>query len=76
MAFAPTADATRRVARSNVPYVIIAAAYGVVLAASWQTDTLALMMPGSLAEGLKGEGAGWAPWGVEAPARRVPIGLA
>jgi hypothetical protein len=37
-----------------VPYALIALAYGAVLLASWQTDTLSLMMPGSWADGFKG----------------------
>lgn len=55
MAVAPTSTLTRRVSRSNKPYALLALAYGVALAASWQADTLQLMMPGSLAEGFKGE---------------------
>ncbi|KIZ02793.1 hypothetical protein MNEG_5162 [Monoraphidium neglectum] len=54
MAVAPTSTLTRRVSRSNKPYALLALAYGVALAASWQADTLQLMMPGSLAEGFKG----------------------
>ncbi|GBF97735.1 hypothetical protein Rsub_10899 [Raphidocelis subcapitata] len=53
-ALAPASQAARRVARSNIPYVLIGLAYGVVLLASWQADTLALMMPGSWADGFKG----------------------
>ena len=33
---------------------MLGVAYGAVLLASWSTDTLHLMMPGSLEEGLKG----------------------
>lgn len=54
MALVPNTSLARRAARSNVPYVVIAIAYGVVLAASWQADTLSLMMPGSWADGFKG----------------------
>ncbi|KAI8475413.1 MAG: hypothetical protein J3K34DRAFT_517436 [Monoraphidium minutum] len=54
MALAPHSAAARRASRSNAPYVILALAYGAVLGASWQADTLQLMMPGSWAEGLKG----------------------
>lgn len=58
MALAPTAALTRRAARSNAPYALLAAAYGLALAASWAPDTLSLMMPGSLSAGLS---AGWNP---------------
>jgi hypothetical protein len=34
--------------------MLLGVAYGAVLLASWSTDTLHLMMPGSLEEGLKG----------------------
>jgi hypothetical protein len=44
--------------RSNLPLVLLAVAYGAVLLASWSTDTLHLMMPGSLEEGLKGAVSG------------------
>lgn len=54
LAFAPGTPLARKVSRSNAPYVLLAVAYGVVLAASWQADTLQLMMPGSWAEGLQG----------------------
>jgi hypothetical protein len=55
MAVAPSAAITQRSARSNTPLVVLALLYGVVLLASWSADTLHLMMPGSLEEGLKGE---------------------
>jgi hypothetical protein len=55
MAVAPSAAITQRSARSNTPLVVLALLYGVVLLASWSPDTLQLMMPGSLEEGLKGE---------------------
>lgn len=54
MVVAPGADLTQKSVRSNMPLVLLAAAYGAVLLASWSTDTLHLMMPGSLEEGLKG----------------------
>jgi hypothetical protein len=54
MALAPSAPITQRSARSNVPLVGLALLYGLVLLASWSHDTLHLMMPGSLEEGLKG----------------------
>lgn len=55
MALAPTAAITQRSARSNTPLVVLGVLYGAVLLASWSPDTLHLMMPGSLEEGLKGE---------------------
>ncbi|KAG2425863.1 hypothetical protein HYH02_014927 [Chlamydomonas schloesseri] len=36
------------------PFVPLAAAYVVLLVGSWSPDTLSIMMPGSLEEGLKG----------------------
>jgi hypothetical protein len=54
MALAPSAPITQRSARSNTPLVVLALLYGVVLLASWSPDTIHLMMPGSLEEGLKG----------------------
>jgi hypothetical protein len=59
MAVAPSAAITQRSARSNTPLVGLALLYGVVLLASWSSDTLHLMMPGSLEEGLKGERVIW-----------------
>jgi hypothetical protein len=58
MIFAPSSDLTRRSVRSNLPLVLLGAAYGAVLLASWSPDTLHLMMPGSLEEGLKGRHLG------------------
>jgi hypothetical protein len=55
MVVAPGSDMTQKSVRSNVPLVLLGIAYGAVLLASWSTDTLHLMMPGSLEEGLKGE---------------------
>jgi len=43
---------TQGVARTRWPLVALALAYAVLLAASWEPDTLSLMMPGSLSEGL------------------------
>lgn len=54
MVLAPGSSLTQRSVRSNLPLVLLAVAYGAVLLASWSTDTLHLMMPGSLEEGLKG----------------------
>ncbi|KAF8064618.1 MHZ4 [Scenedesmus sp. PABB004] len=58
MVVAPGAPLTQRSARSNAPLLGLAVLYGLVLTASWATDTLHLMMPGSLEEGLK---AGFRP---------------
>lgn len=55
MALLPTARITQSVVKSNWPYVIMAVAYGVLLAGSWEADTLALMMPGSLEAGMHGK---------------------
>lgn len=55
MVVAPGAAITQRSVRSNVPLVLLAVAYGVVLLASWSSNTIHLMMPGSLEEGLKGQ---------------------
>ena len=55
MVVAPGSALTQRSVRSNLPLVLLAVAYGAVLLASWSTDTLHLMMPGSLEEGLKGK---------------------
>jgi hypothetical protein len=54
MAFAPGAQITQRSARSSAPLTMIGLLYGIVLLASWATDTLHLMMPGSLQAGLSG----------------------
>eukprot|EP00882_Tetradesmus_deserticola_P020125 GHRQ01021692.1.p1 GENE.GHRQ01021692.1~~GHRQ01021692.1.p1 ORF type:complete len:175 (+),score=94.04 GHRQ01021692.1:150-674(+) len=54
MAVAPSASITQRSARSSSPLVVLALLYGLVLLASWSPDTLQLMMPGSLQEGLTG----------------------
>ena len=44
----------REFVRSPLAFLPLAAAYGLLLARSWGSDTLALMMPGSLADALKG----------------------
>ena len=48
--------AFRSLLRSPWPFVPLAVGYGLLLANSWSPDTLSIMMPGSLQEGLKGEG--------------------
>ncbi len=58
MAAAPRWRATRALAASPACLAPPAAAYAVLLAWSWRPDTLALILPGSLAVGLAG---GWAP---------------
>ena len=57
MAAAPRWRATQRLASSIVPLLPLAAVYGVLLAWSWAPDTVQLVLPGSLAEGLSGEGS-------------------
>eukprot|EP00775_Hariotina_reticulata_P012272 gene12272-12409_t len=54
MLVAPGAGWTQKSVRGNTPLVVLGLLYGLVLIASWSTDTLHLMMPGSLEEGLKG----------------------
>jgi hypothetical protein len=55
MLVVPGAGWTQKSVRSNTPLVVLGLLYGVILLGSWSTDTLHLMMPGSLEEGLKGE---------------------
>lgn len=43
-----------RFLRHDTIFVPIAVAYAVLLLHSWQADTLSLILPGSLAEGLSG----------------------
>jgi hypothetical protein len=43
---------TQAVARARWPLIPLSLAYAALLAASWEPDTLRLMMPGSLSEGL------------------------
>jgi hypothetical protein len=43
---------TQTVARARWPLVPLSLAYAALLAASWEPDTLSLMMPGSLRDGL------------------------
>lgn len=54
MVVTPDSDLTRHSVRSNLPLALLGVAYSAVLLASWSSDTLHLMMPGSLEEGLKG----------------------
>lgn len=54
VAAAPFVRGLVRVLRHDEIFVPIAIAYFVLLMASWQPDTLSLMMPGSLAEGISG----------------------
>ena len=51
---APKSDFTRRIMYSELIYVPIALAYGFLLAHSWDANTLNLILPGSLEEGLAG----------------------
>lgn len=49
---------TRQLVSSTWPLILMSLAYGVLLAWSWQPDTFALILPGSLADGLEN---GWSP---------------
>ena len=54
MIAAPKARVTRRLASTDAILVPMALAYAFLLAHSWQADTLKLILPGSLQEGLSG----------------------
>lgn len=54
MAVAPKWRFTQRLIRSPWVLVPIAVVYGLLLSWSWQPDTFSLILPGSLADGLKG----------------------
>jgi hypothetical protein len=54
MLLAPRWQRTRDLVRSALTYVPLALAYTALLVASWQPDTLSLILPGSLQEGLAG----------------------
>ena len=54
MACRPHWHATKRVMSSSLIVVPVALAYAVLLAHSWEPDTLSLILPGSLREGLAG----------------------
>ena len=54
MVLFPKVWRVREFVRSPLAFLPLAAAYGLLLARSWGSDTLALMMPGSLADALKG----------------------
>lgn len=54
MVLLPRWSVTRRVVRSPLVLVPLAAVYGVLLCWSWQPDTFSLILPGSWAEGFKG----------------------
>lgn len=55
MVLAPRWSGTRRLVRSPLVLAPLALVYGLLLAWSWQPDTFSLILPGSWAEGLKGE---------------------
>ena len=55
MVVAPRWDGTRRLLRSPLVLAPLALVYGLLLAWSWQPDTFSLILPGSWAEGFKGE---------------------
>lgn len=54
MVVAPRHAATQRLLRSELVFVPLALLYLFLLVHSWEPDTLRLILPGSLAEGLKG----------------------
>ena len=54
MIVAPRARVTRRMASTDAVLVPMVLAYAFLLAHSWQADTLKLILPGSLQEGLSG----------------------
>lgn len=54
MVVAPGWSRTRQLLSSPACIAPLALAYGVLLAASWQPDTLSTILPGSWAEGLSG----------------------
>lgn len=54
MVVAPRHAATQRLLRSELLFVPLALLYLFLLMHSWEPDTLRLILPGSLAEGLKG----------------------
>ena len=62
----PRWPTTKRVTRSSLIFIPVALAYTVLLAFSWEPDTLALILPGSLQEGLSGE----------VPVSSLPSGMA
>lgn len=72
MALLPRWSVTRRLTRSPLVLAPLALVYGLLLVWSWQPDTLSLILPGSLADGLKGELKGgraavgrWGGWLLE-----------
>lgn len=54
MLVSSSARPIQKLIRSLWPFVPLALGYGLLLANSWTPDTLSIMMPGSLEEGLKG----------------------
>ena len=54
MACRPHWQATKRAMSSSLIFVPVALAYTLLLAHSWEPDTLSLILPGSLREGLAG----------------------
>lgn len=55
MMLLPKWQKTRQIISSAKSYVPLALAYTALLIASWQPDTMSLILPGSLNEGLSGE---------------------
>jgi hypothetical protein len=54
MIVAPRARLTARILSTDALFLPLALAYAFLLMHSWQTDTLKLILPGSLQEGLSG----------------------
>ena len=57
---APRAHLTARIISTDALFLPLALAYAFLLAHSWQADTLKLILPGSLQEGLSGMSHGMA----------------
>lgn len=57
---APRAHLTARIISTDALFLPLALAYAFLLAHSWQADTLTLILPGSLQEGLSGMSHGMA----------------
>lgn len=58
MVLLPHWKVTQRIMKSLLSLFPLAIIYGILLTWSWQPDTFSLILPGSLADGLKG---GWNP---------------
>jgi hypothetical protein len=60
MIVAPRAHLTARIISTDALFLPLALAYAFLLAHSWQADTLKLILPGTLQEGLSGMSRGMA----------------